>query len=70
MVAELNTVDEYIVSVAANNSCGLMMGDPLTVHGKKACLARHTYVCMHICIQWLNVDIYICQFCDYLICCD
>ena len=34
MVAGLNGVDNYNVSVTANNSCGMMMSDPITVYGK------------------------------------
>ena len=33
-VTGLNGVDNYNVSVAANNSCGMMMSDPITVYGK------------------------------------
>ena len=33
-VAGLNGIDNYNVSVAANNSCGMMMSDPITVYGK------------------------------------
>ena len=34
MVTGLNGVDNYNVSVTANNSCGMMMSDPATVYGK------------------------------------
>ena len=34
MVTELNGIDNYNVSVTANNSCGMMMSDPATVYGK------------------------------------
>ena len=34
MVTGLNGVDNYNVSVAANNSCGMMISDPATVYGK------------------------------------
>ena len=34
MVTGLNGVDNYNVSVTANNSCGMMMSDPITVYGK------------------------------------
>ena len=34
MVTELNGVVNYNVSVTANNSCGMMMSDPITVYGK------------------------------------
>ena len=33
-VTGLNGVDNYNVSVIANNSCGMMMSDPATVYGK------------------------------------
>ena len=34
MVTGLNGVNNYNVSVTANNSCGMMMSDPVTVYGK------------------------------------
>ena len=34
MVTGLNGIDNYNVSVTANNSCGMMMSDPATVYGK------------------------------------
>ena len=34
VVTGLNGVDNYNVSVTANNSCGMMMSDPITVYGK------------------------------------
>ena len=33
-VTGLNGIDNYNVSVAASNSCGMMMSDPITVYGK------------------------------------
>ena len=33
-VTGLNGIDNYNVSVTANNSCGMMMSDPITVYGK------------------------------------
>ena len=33
-VTGLNGVDNYNVSVTANNSCGMMMSDPITVYSK------------------------------------
>ena len=33
-VTGLNGIDNCNVSVAANNSCGMMMSDPTTVYGK------------------------------------
>lgn len=34
IVMGLNGIDNYNVSVTANNSCGMMMSDPVTVYGK------------------------------------
>ena len=34
IVTGLNGMDNYNVSVTANNSCGMMMSDPATVYGK------------------------------------
>ena len=34
MVTGLDSVNNYNVSVTANNSCGMMMSDPATVYGK------------------------------------
>ena len=34
MVTGLNGIDNYNVSVTANNSCGMMMSDPVIVYGK------------------------------------
>ena len=34
MVTGFNGVDNYNVSVTANNSCGMMMSDLITVYGK------------------------------------
>jgi len=34
-VTGLNGVNNYNVSVAASNSCGMMESDPITVYGKK-----------------------------------
>ena len=42
MVTGLNGVDNYNVSVTANNSCGMMMSDPITVYGKNVCIKLHT----------------------------
>ena len=49
MVTGLNGVDNYNVSVAANNSCGMMMNDTITVYGKN----------MHM------VDMYVCRYIRY-----
>ena len=37
MVTELTGVDNYNVSVTANNLCGMMMSDLITVYGKYVC---------------------------------
>ena len=49
-VTGLNSIDNYNVSVTANNSCGMMMSDPITVYGKDqynhlspSHLTSHTY---------------------------
>ena len=34
MVTGLDGVDNYNVSVTANNSCGMIMSDPITIYGK------------------------------------
>ena len=44
MVTGLNGVDNYNVSVTANNSCGMMMIDPTTVYGKNACMKLHSMI--------------------------
>ena len=41
-VTGLNGIDNYNVSVTANNSCGMTMSDPATVYGKK--LDIHLYI--------------------------
>ena len=46
MVTELNGVDNYNVSVTANNLCGMMMSDPITVYGKKLYLRMYVAVCI------------------------
>ena len=35
MVTGLSGVDNYSISVTANNTSGMMMSDPFTVYGKK-----------------------------------
>ena len=42
VVTGLNSVDNYNVRITANNSCGMMMIDPVTVYGK--------YVAKYICV--------------------
>ena len=45
MVTGLNGVDNYNVSVTANNSCGMMMSDPITAYGKNIYnLNKHMFV--------------------------
>ena len=41
-VTGLSGIDNYDVTVTANNSCGMMMSDPITVYGK------NIYVCMYV----------------------
>ena len=41
-VTGLNGIDNYIVSVAANDLCGMMMSDPITVYGKDQCNHLHS----------------------------
>ena len=38
MVTGLNGIDNYNVSVTVNNSCGMMMSDPVPVYSKKLCV--------------------------------
>ena len=40
-VTGLNGIDNYNVSVSANNSCGMMMSDSITVYGKNV---QYVYV--------------------------
>ena len=37
-VTGLSGMDNYNVTVTANNSCGMMMTDPITVYGKNVCI--------------------------------
>ena len=51
-VTGLNGIDNYIVTVTANNSCGMMMSGPITVYGKNVhmlCISS-TYKSTHICV--------------------
>ena len=41
MITGLDGVSNYNVSVTANNSCGMMMSEPLTVYG-------NVYICMYV----------------------
>ena len=43
IVTGLNGIDNYNVSVTANNLCGMMMSDPATVYGKNYC--TENYIC-------------------------
>ena len=46
VVTGLNDVDNYSVTVTANNSCGIMMSDPATVYGKNIANSYiHTSCC-------------------------
>ena len=47
-VTRLNGYDDYNVSVAANNSCEMMMSDPITVYGMyiRSNVIYVWYVCM------------------------
>ena len=50
-VTGLNGIDNYIVTVTANDSCGMMaLSDPITVYGKNVYI--HSYVCiyMYVCV--------------------
>ena len=38
MVTGLNGVDNYTVTVTANNTSGMMISDPFTVYGKNICV--------------------------------
>ena len=44
-VTGLSGIDNYNVTVTANNSCGMMMSDPITVYGK---MYRAYLTYMHI----------------------
>ena len=37
LVAEVIGEDDYSITVAANNSCGMKYSDPIIVHGKYIC---------------------------------
>ena len=43
-VSRLNGVDNYNVSVAANNPCGMMESDSITVYGKNVHTYYYSYV--------------------------
>ena len=44
MVTGLDGVSNYNVSVTANNSCGMMMSEPVTVYGTYVGINVHTHV--------------------------
>ena len=46
-VTGLSGIDNYDVTVAASNSCGVMMSDPVTVYGKS--VDMHKYSLRIIC---------------------
>ena len=43
IVTGLNGIDNYNVTVTANNSCGMMMSDPITVYGKTVSASIQLY---------------------------
>ena len=54
-VTGLSGIDNYNVTVTANNSCGMMMSDPITVYGRNIIIRTyvvHTYLrtCDYVCI--------------------
>ena len=52
-VTGLNGIDNYIVTVTANNSCGMMMSDPITVYGKNVHIRSYMYfqsTYMYVCV--------------------
>ena len=51
-VTGLNGIDNYNVSVTANNLCGMMMSDPITVYGKN--------------VQYMYVDSFISKVYTYV----
>ena len=54
MVTGLDGVSNYNVSVAANNSCGMMMSEPVTVYGN---VYIHMYVSAYIySIRSINIS--------------
>ena len=55
-VTGLNGIDNYNVSVSANNSCGMMMSDPITVYGKNV---QYIYVRRFIYSQSIRMYMYI-----------
>ena len=40
-VTGLSGMDNYNVTVTTNNSCGMMMSDPITVDDKNVCIVRN-----------------------------
>ena len=47
VVTRLNGMDNYNVSVTANNPCGMMMSDPATVYGKNMYISTHVCKLLH-----------------------
>ena len=47
-VTGLNGIDDYIVTVTANNSCGMMTSGPITVYGKNVHIVHSIY--MYACV--------------------
>jgi len=41
-VTGLSGIDNYNVTVAASNSCGVMMSDPVTVYGKSVDIRKYS----------------------------
>ena len=44
-VTGLNSTDNYIVTVTANNLCGMMMSGLITVYGKNVHIVHNIYMC-------------------------
>ena len=42
-VTGLSGMDNYNVTVTTNNSCGMMMSDPITVYGKILCICMYLF---------------------------
>ena len=49
MVTGLDGVSNYNVSVTANNSCGMMMSEPVTVYGMLTYV--YTYICTYTILE-------------------
>ena len=55
MVTGLNDMDNYNVSVTANNSCGMTMSDPTTVYGKKLYMLMYVLNVCTLALQYVNI---------------